>query len=37
VLLAGAGSRVSTGGIQRLVVPLVTALGTVEAQLAVKG
>jgi chemotaxis protein CheX len=36
VLLQGAGIRMSTAGIQRLVVPLVTALGTVEAQLAVK-
>ena len=36
VLLQGAGSRVSTAGIQRLVVPLVTDFGTVEAQLAVK-
>jgi chemotaxis protein CheX len=37
VLLVGAGTRVSTAGIQRLVVPLVTCLGTVEAQLAIKG
>lgn len=36
MLLQGAGSRISTAGIQRLVVPLVTALGTVEAQLAIK-
>jgi chemotaxis protein CheX len=36
VLLQGAGSRVSTSGIQRLVVPLVTPQGTVEAQLAIK-
>ena len=36
VLLQGSGSRMSTAGIQRLVVPLVTPLGTVEAQLAVK-
>jgi chemotaxis protein CheX len=36
VLLQGAGSRMSTAGIQRLVVPLVTSLGTVEAQLAIK-
>ncbi|MCC6174136.1 MAG: chemotaxis protein CheX [Chloroflexi bacterium] len=36
VLLQGAGSRVSTAGIRRLVVPLMTDLGTVEAQLAVK-
>jgi chemotaxis protein CheX len=36
VLLQGAGSRMSTAGIQRLVVPLVTAHGTVEAQLAIK-
>ncbi|HZR97051.1 MAG TPA: chemotaxis protein CheX, partial [Chloroflexota bacterium] len=37
VLLVGAGSRVSTAGIQRLVVPLVTPFGTLEAQLAIKG
>ncbi|HEY7065182.1 MAG TPA: chemotaxis protein CheX [Chloroflexota bacterium] len=36
-LLVGAGSRVSTAGIQRLVVPLLTPLGTLEAQLAIKG
>jgi chemotaxis protein CheX len=36
VLIQGAGSRMSTAGIQRLVVPLVTSLGTVEAQLAIK-
>jgi chemotaxis protein CheX len=36
VLLQGAGSRMSTAGIQRLVVPLMTSLGTVEAQLAIK-
>ena len=36
VLLQGAGTRMSTAGIQRLVVPLVTSLGTVEAQLAIK-
>ncbi|MBI3964336.1 MAG: chemotaxis protein CheX [Chloroflexi bacterium] len=36
VLLSGAGSRVSTAGIQRLVVPLDTAIGVVEAQLAIK-
>ena len=36
VVLVGAGSRLSTAGIRRLVVPLVTELGTVEAQLAVK-
>ena len=36
VLLQGAGSRMSTAGIQRLVVPLVTSMGTVEAQLAIK-
>lgn len=36
VLLTGAGSRVSTAGIQRLVVPLTTPAGTVEAQLAIK-
>ena len=37
VLLQGAGSRVSTAGIQRLVVPLGTDLGVIEAQLAIKG
>jgi chemotaxis protein CheX len=37
VLLVGAGSRVSTAGITRLVVPLQTELGIVEAQLAIKG
>lgn len=37
VLLTGAGSRVSTAGIQRLVVPLVTEVGPLEAQLAIKG
>lgn len=37
VLLVGAGTRVSTSGIQRIVVPLVTAFGTLEAQLAIKG
>lgn len=37
VLLVGAGSRVSTAGIQRIVVPFLTELGTVEAQLAIKG
>ncbi len=36
VLLQGAGTRMSTAGIQRLVVPLATQLGTVEAQLAIK-
>lgn len=36
VLLVGAGSRLSTAGIQRLVVPLVTSFGTVGAQLAIK-
>ena len=36
VLLQGAGSRVSTAGIRRLVVPLTTEVGTVEAQLAIK-
>jgi chemotaxis protein CheX len=36
VLLVGAGSRVSTAGIQRLVVPLSTEFGTLEAQLAIK-
>jgi chemotaxis protein CheX len=37
VLLVGAGSRISTAGIHRVVVPLVTELGALEAQLAVKG
>jgi chemotaxis protein CheX len=37
VLLVGAGRRVSTAGIRRLVVPLATPLGTLEAQLAIKG
>lgn len=37
VLLCGAGSRVSTAGITRLVVPLLSSLGTVEIQLAIKG
>ncbi|HLH24501.1 MAG TPA: chemotaxis protein CheX [Chloroflexota bacterium] len=36
-LLVGPGRRVSMAGIQRLVVPLVAPLGTVEAQLAIKG
>ena len=36
VLLQGAGTRMSTAGIQRLVVPLSTSFGTVEAQLAIK-
>jgi len=36
VLLIGAGSRLSVSKIHRLTVPLVTELGTVEAQLAVK-
>ena len=37
VLLVGAGSRISTAGIQRLVVPLIANLGTIEIQLAIKG
>ncbi|HEY7065180.1 MAG TPA: chemotaxis protein CheX [Chloroflexota bacterium] len=37
VLLVGVGSRVSTAGIRRLVVPLVASVGTLEAQLAIKG
>lgn len=36
VLLQGSGSRVSTSGIQRLVVPLKTDLGVIESQLAIK-
>lgn len=36
VLLSGAGSRLSTAGIRRLVVPLEMELGTVEAQLAIR-
>ncbi|HLI25714.1 MAG TPA: chemotaxis protein CheX [Chloroflexota bacterium] len=37
VLLQGAGSRISTAGIMCLVVPLATDVGTIEAQLAIKG
>lgn len=37
VLLVGSGTRVATTGIQRLVVPLITGLGTIEVQLAIKG
>jgi chemotaxis protein CheX len=36
ILLQGAGSRVSTAGIRRLVMPLLTPLGTVEVQLAIR-
>jgi chemotaxis protein CheX len=36
VLLMGAGSRLSTMSIQRLVIPLVTELGTLQAQVAIK-
>ena len=36
VLLLGAGSRFSTMSIQRLVIPLSTDLGTMQAQVAVK-
>jgi chemotaxis protein CheX len=36
IVLLGAGSRLSTANIHRLVVPLTTELGTLEAQLAIK-
>jgi chemotaxis protein CheX len=36
ILLLGAGSRLSTMSIQRLVIPLTTDLGTMQAQVAVK-
>jgi chemotaxis protein CheX len=36
MLLLGAGSRLSTINIQRLVIPLETELGTLQAQVAIK-
>jgi len=36
MLLLGAGSRISTMSILRLVIPLDTELGTLEAQVAIK-
>lgn len=36
MLLLGAGSRISTMAIQRLVIPLETELGTLQAQVAIK-
>jgi chemotaxis protein CheX len=36
IVLLGAGSRLSTANIHRLVVPLETELGTMETQLALK-
>jgi chemotaxis protein CheX len=36
IVLLGAGSRLSTASIHRLVVPLATQLGTLETQLALK-
>jgi chemotaxis protein CheX len=36
MLLLGAGSRLSTISIQRLVIPLETELGTLQAQVAIK-
>jgi chemotaxis protein CheX len=36
VLLLGAGSRLSTVSIQRLVIPLTTEIGTMQAQVAIK-
>ena len=36
VLLLGAGSRLSTVSIQRLVIPLTTEFGTLQAQVAIK-
>jgi chemotaxis protein CheX len=36
ILLLGAGSRLSTVSIQRLVIPLNTDIGTMQAQVAVK-
>ena len=35
-LLLGAGSRLSTVSIQRLVIPLTTEIGTMQAQVAIK-
>jgi chemotaxis protein CheX len=36
MLLLGAGSRLSTMSIKRLVIPLVTEIGTLDAQVAIK-
>jgi chemotaxis protein CheX len=36
MLLLGAGSRLSTVSIKRLVIPLVTEIGTLDAQVAIK-
>lgn len=36
IVLVGAGSRLSTANIHRLVVPLESEFGTLEAQLAIK-
>lgn len=36
MLLVGAGSRLSTINIQRLVIPLATEYGTMQAQVAIK-
>ena len=36
ILLLGAGSRLSTMSIQRLVIPLNTEIGTMQAQVAIK-
>jgi chemotaxis protein CheX len=36
ILLLGAGSRLSTMSIQRLVIPLTTDLGTLQTQVAIK-
>jgi chemotaxis protein CheX len=36
MLLMGAGSRLSTINIQRLVIPLTTQYGTMQAQVAIK-
>jgi chemotaxis protein CheX len=36
MLLLGAGSRLSTMSIQRLVIPLATEYGTMQAQVAIK-
>ena len=36
ILLIGAGSRLSTVSIQRLVIPLDTEIGTMHAQVAIK-
>ena len=36
MLLMGAGSRLSTMSIQRLMIPLATPIGTMQAQVAIK-